>query len=488
MRWKIIAVNAITMLLIGLGIFGLLMKSLSRVVSDPGARKQEVSRALRSANAQLALDASRLERWLAVNSGKDAIRSVFAAGTESARQDSASKQADELSGAISADPGLDKMAASLVLFADAQGVVLGKNGSALMRGEKLADIYPTLKSVLSKGLPTASEVWLNRERNEQLLVAYAAVRAEDGAVLGAVVAGMPLNDERMLRTSDLTSGLSLAAAVPGPKGLELVAHSSSASREVMASANSPEILAAAVAAQKTSSLSVSDAVINGYVYGASPIQGYGSTPLVLLAAVPVALVPDFLSSLGVPILGMTLLGLVLVVAGGFLLGNYISRPISELEDGLLAIMNGNSDLRFQIEHAELGGLVFRINSLLNTLMGVAEDDTDEQGRPSQAPSSKAFSEALSVDESSALAQQTDPQVAAALAAEAPAQYYARLHQEYVAAKRQLGDPVEHITFDAFVAKIRASEQQMTQKHGRPVRFQVTLRDSSVVLVAVILPG
>ena len=68
-----------------------------------------------------------------------------------------------------------------------------------------------------------------------------------------------------------------------------------------------------------------------------------------------------------------------MIAGGVLLGNYISRPISEIEDGLLAIINGSSDLRFQLEHAELGGLVFRINSLLNALMGVPEDTTDEQG-------------------------------------------------------------------------------------------------------------
>ena len=36
-----------------------------------------------------------------------------------------------------------------------------------------------------------------------------------------------------------------------------------------------------------------------------------------------------------------------------------------------------TDVRFEIEHAELGGLVFRLNSLLNQLMGVQEDDTDE---------------------------------------------------------------------------------------------------------------
>jgi hypothetical protein len=56
----------------------------------------------------------------------------------------------------------------------------------------------------------------------------------------------------------------------------------------------------------------------------------------------------------------------------------------------LAIINGQSDLRFQLEHPELGGLVFRINSLLNAMMGVAEDTTDDQGRPSQGPSAQGF--------------------------------------------------------------------------------------------------
>jgi hypothetical protein len=84
-----------------------------------------------------------------------------------------------------------------------------------------------------------------------------------------------------------------------------------------------------------------------------------------------------------PVFAVSVLGLLLVLGGGLFLGNYMSRPISELEEGLLAVINGKTDLRFDIEHADLGGLVFRINSLLNALMGVPE--TDEEGRTSQAP-------------------------------------------------------------------------------------------------------
>jgi nitrogen fixation/metabolism regulation signal transduction histidine kinase len=112
---------------------------------------------------------------------------------------------------------------------------------------------------------------------------------------------------------------------------------------------------------------------------------------VLVASVPASRVGS-LTSLLWPVLAVGGLSLVLVVFGGVLLGNYISQPVSELEDGLLAIINGQQDLRFQIEHAELGGLVFRINSLLNAMTGVPEDTTDEQGRPSRAPSAQGFQE------------------------------------------------------------------------------------------------
>ena len=73
-------------------------------------------------------------------------------------------------------------------------------------------------------------------------------------------------------------------------------------------------------------------------------------------------------------------------SAGWLLGNYITRPINMLEEGLLAILNGQADKRFELDHAELGGLAFRIDQLLNQLMGVEEDTTDDEGRVSRSPS------------------------------------------------------------------------------------------------------
>jgi hypothetical protein len=313
-----------------------------------------------------------------------------------------------------------------------------------------------------------------------MLTSYAPLRGDNGAVIGALVVGTPLNDERLTRTSELTSGHNLLLDVVGDPAVEVVADSG-APADVVTAAGQPNIVAAAKQALSSKGVVTVDATAGGQLFGAIPLDGYGETQGVIVAAVPASLV-DSLGGLLWPVFAVSGLGLLLVIVGGVLLGNYISGPVSELEDGLLAIINGNSDLRFQLEHDELGGLVFRINSLLNALMGVAEDTTDEQGRPSQGPSARDFQEALAVDESAAA--QVDPGIAAALAAEGADQYYRRLYNEYIAAKRKLGEPVDHITFDAFVGRIRASEAETSQKQGRPVRYQVQLRGNAVVLIAV----
>ena len=180
-------------------------------------------------------------------------------------------------------------------------------------------------------------------------------------------------------------------------------------------------------------------------------------------------------------------GIVLVIVAGLLLGNYITRPINMLEEGLLAILNGQADKRFELDHAELGGLAFRIDQLLNQLMGVEEDNTDAEGRPSRSPNAANFNDAFAVDDKRAAEGSVDPQAAQALAAEPGAQYYGRIYREYIAAKREISEPTEHITEQAFVARIQGMEQEASAKSGRPVRYQVQSRDRKVVLVEVPLP-
>lgn len=388
MRSKIIVVNAGIVILITLLSYVLLSTALKGLVSDPSERKHEVERSLRAANAQLALDALRFERWLEKNVTSDSLRSVFSLATPEARQQSGLSEANRLRDAARGDEQFSGLAPSLVALVDEQGAVISRDGSNLMRGEKLAQAYPALGEALKSGR-SGSSVWINRQRQEQLLVSYAPIRGDNGLVIGAVILGTPLNDERLSRTSELTSGSVLVFARGDDKGVEAVADTGNS--PAVSAATSAPIAAAARSATSSKGIATADGVVSGNYFGVAPVEGYGATDAVLIAAVPASRV-DSLVGLLWPVLAVGAIGLVLVVFGGVLLGNYISQPVSELEDGLLAIINGQSDLRFQLEHEELGGLVFRINSLLNAMTGVPEDTTDDQGRPSKAPSAGDFQE------------------------------------------------------------------------------------------------
>jgi hypothetical protein len=282
------------------------------------------------------------------------------------------------------------MTPSLVALVDAEGVVVSRDGSNLMRGEKLSQAYPALGEALKTGR-AGSAVWINRQRQEQVFASWAIARGENGSVIGAVVIGTPLNDERLTRTSELTSGALLGVARSSDKALEMVAVSRAASGAAAAALTAGPVAAAARSSTASKSVAVAEGVVEDSFVGALAVEGYGATDTVLVASVPASRVASLTSILW-PVLAVGGLSLVLVLFGGVLLGNYISQPVSELEDGLLAIINGQQDLRFQIEHGELGGLVFRINSLLNAMTGVPEDTTDDQGRPSKAPSAQGFQE------------------------------------------------------------------------------------------------
>ncbi|HVU00393.1 MAG TPA: hypothetical protein VHE30_01530 [Polyangiaceae bacterium] len=381
MRSKIIIVNAGIVVIVAVLSFVLLATGLRGVLSDPTARKAEVERAVRGANAQLQLDGLLLERWLAEQASRPEVRAVFTLGTERARSDSATSQADKIRETAASAPMFAKIPPAMVLFVDAAGVAIGRNGSALMRGDKMAEAYASLGESLKSG-HTTSDVWLNRERQEQLLASYAPVRGEDGAVVGALVIGTPLNDERLSRTSDLTSGDSLVLGVKGAK-MEIIAKSDHVTPDLLGIVQSGQVLDAATSALGSGNLVDVEGASKDYLVATAPLSGYGNgSNAAVMALAPASLVPSVTNLLW-PVFAVAGLGILLVIAGGTVLGNYISQPIAEVEEGLLQIINGKTDLRFQLEHEELGGLIFRVNSLLNALMGVPE--TDEEGRTSTAP-------------------------------------------------------------------------------------------------------
>jgi hypothetical protein len=360
MRWKIILVNGGIVMVLSLLSFFLVRSSLGAAASNPSEQRRELGRALQAANAQLSVDALRLERWIAQKAAGTSLASVYSAGTASARSDAATAEANRLRDSAVAEAEFAKMSPSLVLMVDAEGVGVGRNGSQLMRGDTVGAAYPDLVAALKAGT-AGSALWVNKQRQEQLLVAYAPVRDTAGAVLGAVILGVPLNDDSLNRTSELTSGKSLALTI-GEAG------SIATSGGGLSVADAK----AAVAGALAGNLSFATSASGETIFAALPLSGFGSSSAVLVGAIPSSTIPN-LDALLWPLFAVGGLGLLLVVIGGVLLGAYISKPVAEIEEGLLLIMNGQQDLRFDLEHEELGGLTSRINGLLNTILGVPEE-------------------------------------------------------------------------------------------------------------------
>src|SRR6188768_3904081 len=196
MRWKIIIVNSTILLIVGLLSFALLKVTLEDVLSNRSERKSAAERAIRSANMQFELDSLRLERWLSERAAEEAVVSMFGGGTSQARSEIASAQAKRLRDAATKSAALAALPIPIVLFVDSRGLVIGRNDSSQMRGEDLGRAYPSIAQALRTG-ETSSQVWLNRQRSEQLLASYAPVRGEGGEVVGMLIAGSPLNDERL---------------------------------------------------------------------------------------------------------------------------------------------------------------------------------------------------------------------------------------------------------------------------------------------------
>lgn len=478
MRGKIIGVFAVVVLIVAW-----LSYALTRATLGDLTPPSETPRALTAAAAQLQLDGLVLERWLAKQVVDEHVRQPFNAGTNAAKAEAATTEANRIHDLAGAAPELNGLKPALVALITKEGVVLGRNGSALMRGENLGTIYPALQTALTKGI-TGSDVWVNRQRNEQYLASYAAVRAADGSLIGAVAMATPLNDERLTDAAARTSDVILVAAVKSGDKLDIVAKSTGAPEELIAKLQESPAKDDALKALATNQVIGIGGLPKDLSGSAHALEGYGDGKHLVLIAISKPQAASPTANLIWPALGVSLLGLILVAAGAYFLDAYISRPVSEIEDGLLAIMNGKTDLRFEIEHAELGGLVFRLNSLLNQLLGVQEDDTDDQGRPSRAPAASSFQDAIEVDERMAALTPGDVADAKALREEPDDAYYSRIYDEYIKAKMTLGDPVDHITKDAFIGRIMTSERETSQKHGKPVRYKVEVRGREVVLLAV----
>jgi hypothetical protein len=366
-----------------------------------------------------------------------------------------------------------------------------------MFGQQLSSQIPALAQALRDGIPR-HDVWTEQQEKKLLQTAVAPIRSEAGTLLGALVVGYDLSNGVARREGNMLDR-DIAFLVEGK------VYSSSldgtAVRDLRGFLFGPKA-------------QVTNAVLGGQsrdseqwraTFADEEYTGITARlPLAMSQPVAFAVLgnrTEQLKSVAVAnvILILTVLGVVLVIAYGFVIGNTIMQPIEEIEEGVLAVINGRTDLRLEVHSPELGGLAFRINQLLNVFTGTAEQTEDEQGRISGAPSAAdwkdaAFADAGPASPAAAPASTVnpdepleDPALAARLAAEDEDAYARRLYGEYVAAKQALGENVSNIPQDRFMQRLSGRAAALAQKHGcRLVRFHVETRNDQVLLRPVLI--
>ncbi len=466
MRVKLIAVYGLVTLIVGILTFFVCRAMLVDRLANPEQAQQEAGRAVMGANAQIQVQAMALERWAQKQALSPSCREPFVSGNLKAQQETAQQRASAI--ANQAKTTLSDMSIALVAFADTTGTSLGRDGSPLMRGDPMGKDHPGLMEVL-KTNAGSTDLWINRAKGEQLLVAYEPVRDEKGSVIGVLVVGTAFDDGFMQRVSDATAGRPIGVVMAQGNTVDLFAKSSTVTPELVETIKGSFAGAITSAVDKLSPIQIGATATD--IGSAVGLTGFPTGPKVALVSLAPISPIDSVNALLVGIPGISFLGIVTVLIASYLLGEYYSRPIVSLEQGLLAVINGETERRFEVSNPEFGGLATNLNMLLNKVFDINEDNTDDQGRPSNAPSVDNFRDALSVD-------------ADALRNEAPDAYYKRLYNEYIQAKISIGDKVDAITEPTFVSRIQSMEADSSARQGRPVRFRVERGEREVRLIAV----
>ncbi len=484
MRLKLIAGNLVIVLLLGVGSYLVvrtqLVAELSRELQDRiGDDSELFARSWRA-------DGARLAEGVASRAASKPVRNVFTASGEANRR----RRAFEAAQAVSKwfqDPARGRRERPhIVAVIDETGRVIARDTDPnRMFGEPLLSRVRVLRRTLDSGASRYG-VWL--EDDKLLQIGVAAVRNEQGGVVGALLVGYDLSNGFAKREAAVL-GHDLLFVMPDR------IYSTSASvevRDALQQALFSEPLEAetktALAGKPTQPWT---AELRGHDY-------VGVTAVLPMArriqAGYVVLTRrgkhTALAGVADVILWLTLLALIGVAIYGYIIANNLMEPIEQMEDDILAVINGRSDVRLEVETPELGGLSYRVNQLINLFTGVAEED--DEGR---AVTSSGRWEAVSATgpepggrPSSGGSVKTDDPELAALAAIPEEQYYAQLYQDYVAAKRALGEDVGSVPEARFIERIRGNAAHLVKKHdAQMVRFKVETIGDQVNLKPVVIP-
>ncbi|MEM6962375.1 MAG: MXAN_5187 C-terminal domain-containing protein [Myxococcota bacterium] len=383
----------------------------------------------------------------------------------------------------------------IVLVTDERGKVVARNKDVnAMHDVSIVGQVPAVAGVLEDGR-SRHDVWLKHDENKVMHIATAPVRSEQGGLLGVLLVGYDLSNGMAQKISHVLE--SEVAFVTHDRVYSGSLNGDRAPFRTLRSENHGRAGEEALRGERSNAFRV-DLRGQQYVVMLARLPAAPSTP-VGYAVLSNRTQAMGLSSLSNMILLMTALGALVVVVYGFITGTQFLRPMEEIEDAVLAIINGNTDRRIDIKSSEFGGLAYRINQLVNLFTGVSEEDENgrvsSRGMPSVDPAGNwqgaAFQDggekAEKPSPASPNAPLDDPALSATLAAEPAEVYYNRVFGEYVAAKQAAGEDVSNIPQERFIKRLEANAKALAKRHGvASVRFQVARQGNQVILKPVLL--
>ena len=515
MRLKIVAGNLAVVVLLGLVAYFTVSNQVRNLLSNQLDADIDNSRIL--FDRSFRLSTLEFEARVAERAGTRQMRDIFA-GLDLDSRRTRAYEAAEATHAWFGDPARGgRGAPDIVVVVDETGTAIARNGARnVMFGTPLLPTIPALGRALKLG-SAQHDVWLEREQNKVLQTAVAPIRSEGGAMLGAVIVGY-----------DLSNGLAASEARVLSRDVAFVVDGKvySSSLDGSAARDLKAWLFGKNAQGTKAILTSSNATSQPWRTSLGGHEYVGITSRLPLAdSLPVAFAvlgnrteATQIANVANVILIMLVLGGLLVIGYGLAIGTSIMRPIEQIEEGVLQVINGRTDLRLETDSAELGGLAFRINQLLNVFTGTEEASEDEEGKISVPPSEGHWKDDAFADGARAASSAKNPAVPAAAAAaagngggggggaagsaddvvddaalagelakETEDTYQERLYREYVQAKQALGENVSNIPKDRFWQRLTGRAESLVQKHGcRMVRFQVHTLDNQVVLRPVLI--
>ena len=482
MRLKIIAGNVIAVLLVGLGSYfyvkGQLEKGLGEQVDA------QISEDLQLLQRSWRLSALEFVEQVRDRAESREVRTAFNALDQQSRRRAAFERAEGIA-AWFEDPARGRGGRpDIVVVTDETGRVIARdNDINRMNGTSVAATLPSIRRVLERGL-AVHDVWRKQDDDKLLQAALAPVRNEEGGVIGAVIVGYDISNGLAEREAEMLNHEVAFLREDGIYSSSLEQHEinplSQALFGEMADATN-----GALEGNTTSpwTVTLGDSEYVGVASGLpmTPSQKMG---IAILANRTAQLE---LASTADVILLLMAVGLIFVLIYGFLIGTSFIRPIEEIEEGVLTVINGRTDHRIDVESAEFGGLAYRINQLINVFTGVEEADAEGRSAGGSAWEGAAAVTTRGVDEDDDEAAEGDEQLAADLAAQPEDQYRQRIFDEYVAAKQAAGEDVSNIGQERFLSRLDKNAENLKKKHGcRMVRFQVQTKGSQVILRPVII--